>query len=63
MRFIFRGCGWKEKVTYRVAGKLNPAKKRVEFDLSEAFEIVEGRLRIPGLDGAGFEDEQKGENR
>lgn len=32
-------------------------------DLSEAFEIVEGRLRIPGLDGAGFEDEQKGENR
>ena len=33
MRFIFRGCGWKEKVTYRVAGKLNPAKKRVEFDL------------------------------
>ena len=47
MRFIFRGCGWKEKVTYRVAGKMNPAKKRVEFDLSEALEIVEGRLIRP----------------
>lgn len=47
LRFVFRGCEWKEKVTYRVAGKLNPAKKRVEFDLSEALEIVEGRLRSP----------------
>ena len=63
MRYIFRGCGWKEKVTYRVAGKLDPVKKRVEFDLSEAFEIVEGRLRIPALDGTSFEDEQKGKTR
>ncbi len=47
MRFVFRVCGWKEKVTYRVAGKLNPAKKRVEFNLSEALEIVEGRLKKP----------------
>ena len=47
MRFVFRVCSWKEKVTYRVAGNLNPAKKRVEFDLSEALEIIEGRLRKP----------------
>ena len=50
VRFIYRGCGWKEKVTYRVEGKLDSAKKRVEFDLSEAFEIVEGRLKKPKED-------------
>ena len=47
MRFIYRSCGWKEKVSYRVVGEMNPEKERMEFDLSKAFEIVEGRFRKP----------------
>ena len=44
VRFVYHTCGWKGKITYRVPGIGYPGDKAVQFDLSEAFEIHEGRV-------------------
>lgn len=44
LRFIYRCCRWKNKVSYRVAGCHMPQEKLVSFDLNTALEICEGKL-------------------
>lgn len=46
VRFVYDCCGWRTKLTYRIAGRrYAPDKCLVYFDLREAFEIHEGRLK------------------
>ena len=46
VRFVYRTCGWKKKLTYRIAGeKYAPDRRLVVFDLRRAFEIHEGRMK------------------
>lgn len=44
VQFVYRVCGWNEKVSYRAAGVIISDEKAVQFDLSSAFQIYEGRL-------------------
>lgn len=50
VRFVYSACGWKEKVTYRIAGVSFPEDQAVQFDLESAFEIREGRVVEKGID-------------
>ncbi len=43
VQFVYRVCGWNEKVSYRAAGAVIPEENVVQFDLSAALEIYEGR--------------------
>ena len=43
VQFVYRVCGWNEKVSYRAAGAIIPEENVVQFDLSAALEIYEGR--------------------
>ena len=46
VRFVFRTCGWKRELTYRIAGTpYSPESHLVYFDLRQAFEIHEGRMK------------------
>lgn len=46
VRFVYRTCCWKKKLTYRIAGeKYAPDSKLICFDLRKAFEIHEGRMK------------------
>ena len=46
VRFVYETCGWKKKLTYRIAGeKYAPDSRLVVFDLRKAFEIHEWRMR------------------
>ena len=46
VRFVYQTCGWRKKLTYRIAGeKYAPDSKLVVFDLRKAYEIHEGRMR------------------
>ena len=46
VRFVFQTCGWKKKLTYRIAGvQPAPDSHLVYFDLRQAFEIHEGRMK------------------
>ena len=47
VRFVYRSCRWKEKITYRVPGVAYPADRAVQFDLTTAYEIHEGRVMEP----------------
>lgn len=45
VRFVYRSCGWNEKVSYRIAGEIySPDSQLVFFDLLRAYEIHEGRV-------------------
>lgn len=44
VRFVYQSCGWKPKITYRVAGVEFPEEGAMQFDLSAAYEIHEGRV-------------------
>lgn len=44
VRFVYQSCGWKQKITYRVPGVGFPEDGAVQFDLTEAYEIHEGRV-------------------
>ena len=43
----YHSCRWKEKITYRVPGVAYPADRAVQFDLTAAYEIHEGRVMEP----------------
>lgn len=45
VRFVYQCCGWNEKTTYRLEGRVTGDYRRVEFDLSETFVIVDGRVK------------------
>ena len=46
VRFVYKTCGWKKKLTYRVPGeRLAPDSRLVVFDLQKAYEIHEWRMR------------------
>lgn len=46
VRFVYKTCGWKKKLTYRIAGKkYAPDSKLICFDLRKAYEIHEGRMK------------------
>lgn len=46
VRFVFQTCGWEKKLTYRVPGvRLAPDSHKVYFDLRQALEVHEGRVR------------------
>ena len=47
VRFVYHSCRWKEKITYRVPGVAYPADRAVQFDLTTAYEIHEGRVMEP----------------
>ena len=42
VRFVYRTCGWDQKVSYRIAGEVHG--RMVYFDLDKAYEIHEGRV-------------------
>lgn len=44
VRLVYSSCGWKPRISYRVAGEFFPKDKLVRFDLSKAFEVHEWRL-------------------
>ena len=43
VRFIYESCGWKKKLSYRIAGAVDG--RIVYFDLQKAYEIHEGRVK------------------
>ena len=46
VRFVYKTCGWEKKLTYRIAGKrFVPDSHLVYFDLRQAFEIHQGRMK------------------
>ena len=46
VRFVYRTCGWRKPLTYRIPGELlTPSGRLVYFDLRQAFEIHEGRMK------------------
>lgn len=45
VRFVYQSCCWKQKITYRVAGVGFREDGTVQFDLTTAYEIHEGRVR------------------
>lgn len=46
VRFVYKTCGWEKKLTYRVPGKkYSPDDGLVYFDLRQAYEIHQGRMK------------------
>ena len=46
VRFVYKSCGWGKKLTYRVPGeKFDPDNHLVVFDLRQAYEIHQGRMK------------------
>ena len=46
VRFVYQTCGWRKKLTYRIAGeKYAPDSRLVVFNLRKAYEIHEGRMK------------------
>ena len=50
VRMMYRDNGWNPKISYRIEGYPHPAEKAVEFDLTKALEIHEGRVTKISLD-------------
>ena len=44
VRFVYQTCGWKEKRSYRIQGRVEPEKQLVRFDLKSGLQIYQGRL-------------------
>ena len=47
VKFIYKSCRWNGKISYRVPGAVVPEFNLVQFDLTKALEIHEGRLIEP----------------
>ena len=47
VRMMYRENGWKKQISYRIAGIAYPQDRAVEFDLTKALEIHEGRVVEP----------------
>ena len=47
VRMMYRENGWKKQISYRIAGIAYPQDRAVEFDLTKALEIHEGRVMEP----------------
>lgn len=47
VRMMYRENGWKKQISYRIAGVAYPQDRAVEFDLTKALEIHEGRVMEP----------------
>ena len=47
VRMMYRENGWKKQTSYRIAGIAYPQDRAVEFDLTKALEIHEGRVMEP----------------
>ncbi len=45
VRMMYREFGWNGRISYRIAGIAFPEERAVEFDLTTALEIHEGRVR------------------
>ena len=45
VRMMYRENGWDGRISYRIAGRAFPEERAVEFDLTTALEIHEGRVR------------------
>ena len=46
VRFVYQACGWRKKLTYRIAGeKYAPDSRLVVFNLRKAYEIHEWRMK------------------
>ena len=45
VRFIYRACNWNRDLTYRIPGAAIPEVRMVTFDLKEALELHEWRLK------------------
>ena len=46
VRFVYKTCGWQKKLTYRVPGeKYAPDSHLVYFDMRQAYEIHQGRMK------------------
>ena len=44
VRMMYRENGWDGRISYRIAGRAFPEERAVEFDLTGALEIHEGRV-------------------
>lgn len=47
VRIIYRENRWNKRISYRIAGVAYPQDRAVEFDLTKALEIHEGRVMEP----------------
>ncbi len=47
VRLVYSSCRWNPSISYRLAGEFFPSEKLVNFDLSAAYEIHEGRIKKP----------------
>lgn len=47
VRMMYRENGWKKQISYRIAGTPHRQERAVEFDLTKALEIHEGRVIEP----------------
>ena len=44
VRIMYHENGWDARISYRIAGIAYPQDRAVEFDLTKALEIHEGRV-------------------
>lgn len=47
VRLVYSSRHWNPRISYRLAGEFFPSEKLVNFDLSAAYEIHEGRIKKP----------------
>ena len=47
VRLMYSSRHWNPRISYRLAGKFFPSEKLVNFELSAAYEIHEGRIKKP----------------
>ena len=47
VRLVYSSHHWNPRISYRLAGEFFPSEKLVNFDLSAAYEIHEGRIKKP----------------
>ena len=47
VRLVYSSRRWNPRISYRIAGEFVHAEKLVNFDLSAAYEIHEGRIKKP----------------
>ncbi len=47
VRMMYRENGWKKQISYRIVGTPHRQERAVEFDLTKALEIHEGRVMEP----------------
>ena len=45
IRMLYRDNGWNEEISYRVPGRTFPNEQIVEFDLTSALAIIDGKVQ------------------